>query len=370
MNVYSSMTQLGTVKFCYSENGQNYGIHQATSSNTSLLNYFDDNVKVGKATLDAGKQSDPGIITDPYVTNFKFTMNPNSGPAQNPLTITGEGITVSSKVVSDELQLLTGAGNSKILMSDEYGNGNWTDPSQFNDNDWLFNHNGDIYTTARRVGIGTDSPTQKLEICHSDTFGGVVINQVSKDTSINTNEIRFERSGTEKFALGYWVSSGRPSFFIWNHINQRTALFIRGDNNKVGIDTEWPKAKLHVNGDMSITDKLGIGCLPPTDDLYKLFVEGGIEARDIKVTVLDYPDYCFKTNYNLMPIEELRTYVETNKHLPGIPTAKEIEENNGVELGKMQTNLLKKIEEQTLYILDLQKQIYEMKKQMSLFINK
>ncbi|MCX6267092.1 MAG: hypothetical protein NTW16_07005, partial [Bacteroidetes bacterium] len=71
-----------------------------------------------------------------------------------------------------------------------------------------------------------------------------------------------------------------------------------------------------------------------------------------------------------MPLHDLRTYIALNKHLPDVPTAQEIENNNGVEIGEMQTILVKKVEEQTLYILDLQKQIDELKTQLETLVNK
>ena len=59
---------------------------------------------------------------------------------------------------------------------------------------------------------------------------------------------------------------------------------------------------------------------------------------------------------------ELEDFIKRNKHLPGIPSANEIENNDGFEVGAMQQKLLEKIEEQSLYIINLQKQIDELKK--------
>ena len=57
-----------------------------------------------------------------------------------------------------------------------------------------------------------------------------------------------------------------------------------------------------------------------------------------------------------MPLEQLKKEIETNKHLPGIPSAVEMEEQGGVDLGAMQTKLVEKVEELTLYILQLKAQ--------------
>ncbi|WP_205006485.1 hypothetical protein, partial [Escherichia coli] len=70
---------------------------------------------------------------------------------------------------------------------------------------------------------------------------------------------------------------------------------------------------------------------------FKLAVEGKVGAREFKVTQASpWPDYVFATNYVLMPIEQVAAYIKVNKHLPGIPSAKEIEENQGFDIGATQ----------------------------------
>jgi hypothetical protein len=65
-----------------------------------------------------------------------------------------------------------------------------------------------------------------------------------------------------------------------------------------------------------------------------------------------------------MSIHELDKFIKLNKHLPGIPSAEEIEKNEGYELGGMVQKLLQKTEEQSLYIIEQQKQIDELKVQV------
>jgi hypothetical protein len=101
--------------------------------------------------------------------------------------------------------------------------------------------------------------------------------------------------------------------------------------------------------------------LPATTSDFMLFVEDGIATREVKVLAGPWPDYVFEENYGLMPMNDLRSYINRYKHLPGIPSAKEVEENEGIELGDMQTRLLKLVEEQTLYILQLEESLQELK---------
>ncbi|MBX7182921.1 MAG: hypothetical protein K1X82_12475, partial [Bacteroidia bacterium] len=98
---------------------------------------------------------------------------------------------------------------------------------------------------------------------------------------------------------------------------------------------------------------VAIGTSYAGNGTYKLAVEGKIVSDDIKVMLRTaWPDYVFEKNHKLMPFEVLQSYVTKNKHLPGIPAAKQVEEN-GIELGTLNTKLVEKIEELTLYILQL-----------------
>ena len=97
---------------------------------------------------------------------------------------------------------------------------------------------------------------------------------------------------------------------------------------------------------------------------YKLYVSDGIITEKVKVAVknsIDWADYVFEERYNLMDIATLNKYIVKNKHLPGIQSANEIKENGGFELGQMTVKLLEKIEELTLYVIQLKKEIDEIK---------
>jgi hypothetical protein len=96
----------------------------------------------------------------------------------------------------------------------------------------------------------------------------------------------------------------------------------------------------------------------------RLTVDGTICAKEVRVSLSGepcWPDYVFEDDYKLKSLSELEDFIKTNKHLPGIPNAQEVA-NNGVELGDMQARLLKKIEELTLYIIELKNENEEIKK--------
>ena len=98
---------------------------------------------------------------------------------------------------------------------------------------------------------------------------------------------------------------------------------------------------------------VGIGTINPDT---KLAVKGTVHAEEVKVDVnVPVPDYVFEKNYNLLTLAEVENYISQNKHLPEVPAAKEME-TNGVNLGEMNMLLLKKVEELTLYMIELQKE--------------
>ena len=85
-----------------------------------------------------------------------------------------------------------------------------------------------------------------------------------------------------------------------------------------------------------------------------------LNANDVNVKMNNVADYVFDENYDLKSLSEVESYVKENKHLPGIPSAEEIEQN-GVSLSKMSNMLLEKVEELTLHLIRLEKENAELK---------
>jgi hypothetical protein len=113
--------------------------------------------------------------------------------------------------------------------------------------------------------------------------------------------------------------------------------------------------RMDCNGAVTI----GVGHTP--DPSFKLWVEGNtavrgnIRAKEVRVTTTNWPDYVFKKEYNLLSLSEVDSFIQANGHLPGIISAKDAEAN-GVQVGEMQAKLLEKIEELTLYIIEMKKE--------------
>lgn len=90
---------------------------------------------------------------------------------------------------------------------------------------------------------------------------------------------------------------------------------------------------------------------------YKLSVDGKIISEEVRVLLkTSWPDYVFAENYKLPDLNNLENFINVNKHLPNIPSADEVK-NGGILLGDMNAKLLEKIEELSLYIIQLNKKI-------------
>ncbi len=129
------------------------------------------------------------------------------------------------------------------------------------------------------------------------------------------------------------------------------------DNNEIMARSNGAVGALVMQNDGG-TVRIGAQAVPSG---YKFAIDGKMICEEVRVQLkANWPDYVFRKDYNLMPLRQLKTFIETNNHLPNIPKAT-IVEKEGVEVGDMQKKLMEKVEELTLYIIDLQKQIDELK---------
>ena len=105
--------------------------------------------------------------------------------------------------------------------------------------------------------------------------------------------------------------------------------------------------------------RVGIGTTSPDAELA---VKGTIHTNEVKVDLNGAvaPDYVFESNYELRTLEETEIYIKENCHLPEIPSAFEMEES-GINLKDMNLKLLKKVEELTLYMIEMNKEIKDLK---------
>lgn len=141
-------------------------------------------------------------------------------------------------------------------------------------------------------------------------------------------------------------------------INQATTV----NNNRI-VDMNnsniwFNSANSTINGNIYIGDS---ATYPTNTGDYKLYVEGGILTEKVKVALrstANWADYVFADNYELMPLKDVEKFINSNKHLPGIKSAKELMED-GLDVAQMQAKHMEKIEELTLYVIEQEKKINE-----------
>ncbi|MFD2904419.1 hypothetical protein [Sphingobacterium anhuiense] len=123
-----------------------------------------------------------------------------------------------------------------------------------------------------------------------------------------------------------------------------------------GSSFQWQRL---VNNTYYMDGNVGIGTNAPGE---KLSVNGKIRAHEIKVesTASTWPDYVFEEEYDLPSLKSTADFIKANKHLPGVPTANDVEKD-GISLGEMNKILLQKIEELTLHMIEMKSEIEELK---------
>ncbi|WP_299156982.1 hypothetical protein [uncultured Tenacibaculum sp.] len=197
-------------------------------------------------------------------------------------------------------------------------------------------------TNNGNVGIGTVSPNAKLQI--NDTG-------LSSVTTFQLNN-RFKFRGD---GVMTWGLNSDYGILSWD--SGRTIMGAREGKDLVLLASGNEKLRVLQNGNVGI----GTTTIPTG---YKLAIAGKTITEEVKVQLkVNWPDYVFDKAYDLPTLKEVEKHIEEKGHLPNIPSAKEVKENKGIELGKMNAKLLEKIEELTLYTIQQEKEIQELKKQ-------
>ena len=97
---------------------------------------------------------------------------------------------------------------------------------------------------------------------------------------------------------------------------------------------------------------------------YILSVNGKIMSEEVRVQMdANWPDYVFDNKYKLRPLKEVEQFITAKKHLPGIPSAKQVADE-GLHLGDMQKRIMEKVEELTLYVIQLNKENQQLKQEV------
>lgn len=190
---------------------------------------------------------------------------------------------------------------------------------------------------------------------HENTFVGFHSGYKNTNGDLNTfigsNSGRSNTTGLRNVFLGnyagYKNTSGQGNVFLGNYAGYNN---ITG-SNQLFIDNSSTSTPL-IYGNFN-TDAVGINTTATNG--YTLSVNGKIRATEVRVYT-GWADYVFEHNYKLRSLREVETYIQQNKHLPDVPSAKVVEKE-GILIGKMNATLLRKIEELTLYMIEANKAI-------------
>ncbi len=117
------------------------------------------------------------------------------------------------------------------------------------------------------------------------------------------------------------------------------------------------------------TENIALRWMPDTANNTLILIDGKVKTREVEIKVNVWADYVFAKDYKLMSLGQLEQYIKINNKLPDVPSESEAIEK-GINIGDMQTILLKKIEETTLYLIELKKENDELKKANEALLNR
>ena len=228
------------------------------------------------------------------------------------------------------------AASSVHLASISHANPSvWREVAMINSNSYV--------TPGQRnftIDCNTDSANPRFRVRAIQTLGvaaPITVNIRVRSINLNGSWIALSQTGNDQS-----VDKFLPMTDEWN-------LYV--GNNFINEGAKLALKVIH-NGNV------GIGTTTPDE---KLTVKGKIHAEEVRVDLnVPGPDYVFEQDYQLKSLPEIQTFIKENKHLPEIPSAKEMEEK-GINLSEMNMLLLKKVEELTLHLIKQNEEIKELK---------
>lgn len=197
-------------------------------------------------------------------------------------------------------------------------------------------------TGTGNVGIGAASPVARLEV-----RGGSAQNTYTVDTNaaVDILALNAQYRPYDGAIISFGDAFGATGYIKAAGLDGAAGAVVIGNRRGASDTTMQPGIVLDVSGNV------GIGTTSPSA---KLAVNGSIRAREVVVTSTGWSDYVFADDYRLAPLSEVEAHIKQDKHLPGIPSAAEVDAG-GISLGDMQSKLLAKVEELTLHLIAQEK---------------
>jgi hypothetical protein len=238
-------------------------------------------------------------------------------------------------------------GRSSIRFGDDKNGG------------WFSLYNNKIVTIDGKVGIGTTSPTVPLEVNGAVKASSLLLTGNLTSHNIIASDYLQIGQETSPFVNSY----GKKLYFGISHENTDDMFMAR-----FNVATDKSDLRINLGDNNGNDDRLVVGrtlnnIFSPAfivSNSGNVYANGIVYANEVKIETGTWADFVFHEGYKLPTLNEVKLHIDKNKHLPGIPTEKEVKEN-GVNLGEMQTKLLQKIEELTLYLIQQENTIQELK---------
>jgi hypothetical protein len=219
------------------------------------------------------------------------------------------------------------------------------------------------WTSTGNVGIQTTTPQGNFQVNQVHPIimknnGGAAIwgSEIGFNSVLNITSpaVQFKK-------LGGTSQQGGANIVVDYYGNMRFQTYVGPNENEILVPYN-PQVSFLNNGNV------GIGTTTPDA---KLTVKGVIHTQELNIDVNGamVPDYVFENNYDLKSIDQIEDFIADNKHLPEIPSAKEMEEK-GMDVKTLNLLLLKKVEELTLYMIELKKENEKQNQQIQQLINK
>lgn len=163
--------------------------------------------------------------------------------------------------------------------------------------------------------------------------------------------IDFNSNNVNRVALKVNATSNTGKVFEVNNTTSNQNVFSVLGNGQLTLRTVESDGNV-----FNVKDNSGA-------DVFRIGTTGIVWSTEVNVALKqDFPDYVFSPEYKLLSFDNLRKYIALENHLPNVPTAEEVKEN-GLALGEMQRVQMEKVEENTLYILQLEERIKKLEEQ-------
>lgn len=190
--------------------------------------------------------------------------------------------------------------------------------------------------------------TNQLELGTQDQRSVLTLSS----TSIDANQTMFVKRNN--IIMRFGLSGDNTYGWLGSQTNTKVVL---GTGGQATMTLDGAERVVYIGGLMNVRSEL--------KSLYSLFVKNGVLAEDFSIAPINsWSDFVFEPNYSLMPLHEVNNFILENKHLPDVPSAQEVAEE-GYSQHEINKVLLQKIEELTLYTIQQQKEIDELKAQLS-----